>query len=164
MHDVPACVTVNGWPPIVRLAVREVVLVFTAALKATAPSPDPVADVVRVIHGAPLNAVHAHPVDERTAMVPVPPALGTAWLAGDTAYVHDAAACVTVIGLPATVRVATLELVVVFAVALKVTWPAPVPLVPDPIGSHDALLLADQAQPAGAVTEIDPAPPAAAKD
>ena len=146
MHDVPACVTVNGWPPIVRLPVREVVLVFAAALKATAPSPDPLADVVRVIHGAPLNAVHPHPVDERTAIV------------------HDAAACVTIIGLPATVRVATLELVVVFTVALKVTWPAPVPLVPDPIGSQDALLLADQAQPAGAVTEIDPAPPAAAKD
>ena len=158
----PGCVTVNGWPPIVRLPVREVVLVFAAALKATEPSPDPLADEVTVIHGAPLDAVHAHPVAERTAMVPVPPALGTVWLPGDMAYVQDAAACVTAIGLPATVRVAILELVVVFAVALKVTWPAPVPLVPDPIGSQDALLLADHAQPAGAVTAIDPAPPAAA--
>jgi hypothetical protein len=45
-----------------------------------------------------------------------------------------------------------------------VTCPLPVPLAPDEIGSHAAVLLADHAHPLGAVMPIDPAPPAAGRD
>ena len=79
----PGCVTAKVWPPIVRLALRVVVQVFAAALKATEPSPDPVAPVVTVSHGAPLEEVQAQPRDEITAITPVPPALGTVCPAGE---------------------------------------------------------------------------------
>jgi hypothetical protein len=78
VHEVPGCVTVNVCPPIVRLPVRAVVLVFAAALKLTAPSPDPLAPAVTVIQGAPLDAIQAHPTPEVTAIDPTPPELATA--------------------------------------------------------------------------------------
>jgi hypothetical protein len=52
----------------------------------------------------------------------------------------------------------------VVAAALYCTSPLPVPLAPDAIVSHGALLAAVQAQPAGAVTATRPVPPAAGCD
>jgi hypothetical protein len=49
----------------------------------------------------------------------------------------------------------------VLAAAAKVTDPLPLPLVPDVMVSHNALLAAAQGHPAPAVTAIGaPAPPA----
>ena len=49
----------------------------------------------------------------------------------------------------------------VLAAALNATGPVPLPLAPDVTVSHAALLLAVHAQPLGAVTVTEPAPPAA---
>ena len=52
----------------------------------------------------------------------------------------------------------------VVAAALYCTSPVPLPLAPDVIVSHDALLDAVQAQPAPVVTATRPVPPAAGWD
>ena len=48
---------------------------LAAAWNVTEPSPEPVAPWVTVIHGTPADDVHAHPSDEITAIMPVPPLL-----------------------------------------------------------------------------------------
>jgi hypothetical protein len=68
---------------------------------------------------------------------------------------------VTVKVWPATVNVAVRALVVVLAAAAKATTAAPLPAAPDVTVSQPALLVAVQAQPAGAVTVTEPEPPAA---
>jgi len=73
--------------------------------------------------------------------------------------VQDVPACVTVNVCPATVSVPVRELVPVFAAALKVTDPLPVPLAPAVTVSQVAVLVAVQVQPAAAVTAVDPDPP-----
>ena len=62
---------------------------------------------------------------------------------------------------PAIVSVPVRELVPVFAVALKLTEPLPVPEAPPVTVSHPSLLVADHEQPAAAVTADVLAPPAA---
>jgi hypothetical protein len=47
---------------------------------------------------------------------------------------------------------------------VKFTVPLPLPLPPDVIEIHDAVLLAFQSQPAGAVTATAPLPPDGATD
>jgi hypothetical protein len=73
--------------------------------------------------------------------------------------VHVSAACVTVTGTPAIVRVPVLELVDVFAVTEKVTVPLPVPADPAVMVIHEALLVAVQAQPDPTVTPALNDPP-----
>jgi hypothetical protein len=52
-----------------------------------------------------------------------------------------------------------------FAAALKLTGPLPLPVAPLVTVSHDVSLLTPvQAQPPGAVTVVDPVPPAATMD
>src|SRR5215208_4682124 len=51
-----------------------------------------------------------------------------------------------------------------FAAAVKDTVPLPLPCALPPIVIHATLLAADHAQPAGAVTPIDPVPPVASKN
>jgi hypothetical protein len=85
VHAVPGCVTVNVWPPIDSVPARVVVVALAAAEKVTAPSPDPLAPAVTVSHGAPLDAVHAQPVADMTAIDPDPPGLGTVCVAGEIA-------------------------------------------------------------------------------
>ena len=78
---------------------------------------------------------------------------------------HDAAASVTLNVCPPMVNVPVRCDVFGLALALKFTVPLPLPLVPLVIVSQeDALLLAVQLQPPGAVTLVDPVPPAAAND
>ena len=62
--------------------------------------------------------------------------------------------CVTVTVWPATVRVPTRWAVDVFAVALKVTVPFPLPLAPPVTVSQPALLVAVHAHPGPAVTPV----------
>ena len=68
---------------------------------------------------------------------------------------------VTVKVWPATVSVAVRDAVVVFAAALNVTGPVPLPLVPAVTVTHAAVLAAVHAHPVGAVTVTEPEPPAA---
>jgi hypothetical protein len=75
--------------------------------------------------------------------------------------VHAAAACVTVNVCPAMLSVPVRTDVAVFAVAAKLTVPFPLPGVPPVIDSHDAALVAVQAQPALALTPTAPVAAAA---
>jgi hypothetical protein len=59
---------------------------------------------------------------------------------------------------PAIVSVPVRELVSVFASALNVTEPLPVPVVPAVTVSQPTLLVADHEQPAPAVTAVVPVP------
>ena len=142
---------------------REVVVPFVAALKVTVPLPEPPGLLVTAIQLAPLLAVHVHPAAAVTENDPVPPAAGTAWLTGDTAYEHEGAAAWLIVKVcPPTPMVPLRELVVVFAAALKATLPLPEPLAPLVRVIQLAPLLAVQVHPDAAVTENDPVPPAAA--
>jgi hypothetical protein len=61
----PACVTVTVCPATVTVPVRALELVFAATVSVTVPPPLPDAGLT-VIHDAPLDAVHAHPVPAAT--------------------------------------------------------------------------------------------------
>jgi hypothetical protein len=67
VHGAPACVSVNVWPAMVRVPVRDVVLVLAATLYPTVPLALPLAPEVIVIQLALLTAVHVHPVPALTA-------------------------------------------------------------------------------------------------
>lgn len=66
-----ACVTVNGCPAIVSVAVRAVAKVFAAIAYATFPLPLPAAPEVTVNQPESLAAVHAQPAVADTITVPV---------------------------------------------------------------------------------------------
>src|SRR2546425_5184302 len=74
-----------------------------------------------------------------------------------------AALCVMVKGWPAICRVPILT-EPVFAATLKLTEPFPLPVAPEPIVTHGALLTAVQLQPDPAVTFTEPVPTAAEND
>ncbi len=76
----------------------------------------------------------------------------TVRLVGASVTSHAAPACVTVKVCPPTLSVPVLACAVVFAAAVNVTEPLPVPLAPPVTDSHAAGVLAVHAQPAGAVT------------
>ena len=71
-------------------------------------------------------------------------------------------ALATVGDCPPTDTVATRAVVVALTATLYDTVPFPLPLAPDVMVSQPALLPAAHAQPVGAVTFTDPAPPAVA--
>jgi hypothetical protein len=73
VHDAPAWVIVNVWPPAVIVPVRADVLGFAATLKVTAPLPEPLDPLVIVIQLAESVAVHAQPLPAVTLKDPVPP-------------------------------------------------------------------------------------------
>jgi hypothetical protein len=153
--------TVKVAPAIVKVPLRAAVVVFAAALMPTVPLPLPLAPDVTLNHVSLLAAVHGQPVPAVTLTVPVPPAAVIAWLVGLIAYVHAAAAWLTVKVAPAIVKVPLREVVAVFAAALIPTVPLPLPLAPEVTLSHVSLLAAVHAQPAPAVTPTLPVPPAA---
>ena len=97
--------------------------------------------------------------------VPAPPPAPIDWLVGLIAYEQTvAAAWLTVNVRPAMVRVPS-RAPPVFAATLKETPPFPLPLAPDVMVSHPALLVAVQLHPAALVTLTDvPAPPPAPID
>ena len=88
----PGCVTLKLWPAIVKVPVRELVLLLAVALNATVPLPLPLAPPVTVNQDLLLTPVHAHPAGDVTPVEPVPPFAGTEPLVGAIAYVHDNAA------------------------------------------------------------------------
>ena len=94
-----------------------------------------------------------------TATFNDPPVAGMGCCSGAIAAVQPSA-WLTVKVWPAMVRLPERG-PPVFAAAVKVTAPFPVPVAPSVIESHDALLVDVQPHPAGAETFTDPFPPAA---
>jgi hypothetical protein len=166
-HAGAAWLTVKVRPAMIIVPLRAAP-VFAVTLNPTDPFPLPLAPEVTLIHDALLAAVHPHPllVDTLTGL-PAPAGASSDWLVGLIEYTHEAAggaAWLTVKVWPATVSV-PLRAAPVFAATLNSTEPGPLPLVPDVMLSHDALLLAVQLQPL--VVEIVtglPGPAAAAAD
>jgi len=160
---------VTAWLATVSVDVRADVAVFGATAYVTVPLPAPLAPELIVIQATPDDADHAHPAGAVTAAVPTPPPNSAENDVGETAYVHAggggaAAAWVTVTVSPAMESVPVLALLEVLAAAANCTLPLPAPDAFPVTVSHDALLTAVQAHPAGAVTAIVALPPAAAID
>ncbi len=130
------------------VAVREVVLVFWAALKPNGPPPVPLAPDVMVSQVAGLVAVQAQPDVVVTVPLAEPPDAVNDRVVGDTEKEQGAPAWVTVTTFPAMVSAPDRDVVEALAEAEKVTEPLPLPLPP----------LADR-QPAGGAGG-DPGAPA----
>src|SRR5690349_8817248 len=131
--------------------------VLAEAVTPTVPFPLPLAPDAIVSHGVLLEAVHAQPAPAVTLTFDDPPAAGIVRLAGANPN-EQPLPWVTVKVCPAIVSVAERDPPVV-AAALYATVPLPVPLAPDVIVSHDALLVAVQAHPAALVSATLPVPP-----
>jgi hypothetical protein len=116
-----------------------------------------------VAHVTGLETVHVHPAVVVTEIVPVPPEAGRLIEAGLTVNTQGAA-CVTVKAFPPIVSVALRDAVVELAATVNPTLPLPLPEAPLEIVTHEAALVADQAQPAVVVSDTVPLPPAAATD
>ena len=81
---------------------------------------------------------------------------------GEIENEHPAGSCATVNVWFPMVSVPVRGFVVALAAAVKATEPSPLPVPPLVIVSHvGSLLTPVHAQPAGAVTAVDPVPPAA---
>jgi hypothetical protein len=113
---------------------------------------------VIVSHGVAPFTVHEQLASVVTAMLPVPPVDGTFALSGEMAKAQPLP-WLTVNVWPAIVIVPDRWPPAV-AGALYCTVPLPVPLAPELIVSHEALLVAVHEQPAPAVTATVPAHPA----
>ena len=92
-HD-PCYVTMNGRPPIVSVTTRGAPT-FGATANWTEPLVLPLAPDVIASHGAPPVAVHEQPLGVVTATVPVPPAIATVKLVGESSTMHAVPDCVT---------------------------------------------------------------------
>lgn len=166
--QVAACVTVNVWPAMVSVPFRAAPE-LAATLKLTFPGPVPLAPEVTVIHGALLDADHAHPdVVDMLTCVPAPPAAATDWLVGLIEKEHVGAtwfvAWFTVIVWLAIESEPT-RAISVLAATENVTLPLPLPLVPETIVSHGTLLVAVHVHPCVVATAIGaPVPPLAPTD
>lgn len=115
-----------------------------------------------MIHdGLSVDADQLHPVPAVTETDRAPPSAGSDCVVGDTEKEHGATPfCVTDTVRPSTVSDVVRGDVVVLGLALSDTDPVPDP-VAAVIDSHEAPLVAVQAQPAGDVTTTDDVPPAA---
>jgi hypothetical protein len=160
VHVAAACVTRNVRPPMVRFPVRDVDAGFCCQANVIVAGPVPTLGEA-VSQLALLVTVHVQPASVVTFTDPLPPAEPTFWDVRLSVYVHVAAACVTVNVRPPIVRVAVRLEGAVFAAAVKLTDPDPVPLAGDTV-THVALLEAVHAHPASEVRPTLPVPPAAA--
>ena len=159
VHETPDWVTVTVCPATVTVALREDVEVLAAAVAVTVPLPEPLPPVPIVSHVALLEAVHAQPDATVTPTEPLPPAATMFCVAGESATLQGAPACVTVTDWPPTVTVALRDTLDVLAVAVSVIVPLPEPLAPLVIDSHDALSDAVHVQPEPAVSVRVAVPP-----
>jgi hypothetical protein len=160
-HDGLGSVTMKLLPAIDSVALRSALVVFPAAVKLTVPGPVRFVPFEIVTHAAPLDALHVHPAVVVTVIVPVPPAAPSAWLPGEIANEHGAAAWSSVKVCPPTVIVPVRAIVAVLAATAYDTEPLPAPDAPAVIVIHASLLAAVQPHPIAAVTVTVPAAPAA---
>jgi hypothetical protein len=142
--------------------VRELPLGLAATLSVTVPSPVPEAGLT-VIQEAPLDAVQSQPAVAVTATLDVPAPAATESVVGAAENEHAVPAWVTVMVWPATVAVPVRALALELAATLSVTAPSPLPEAGLTV-IHDALLVAVQAQPPGAVTATLEVPASASTD
>ncbi len=147
MH--PACATVTVFPATVNVPVRAM-LVFAGTLNVTLPLP--LAPDTIEIQVALLVAVQLHPGADTVMDELVTPVMGTDTLVGFTEVAQPA--CVTVMLWPAT-ESAPVRAAPVLDAMLNETLALPVPLCAPVMEIHNALLVADQLQPAGAVNEME---------
>jgi hypothetical protein len=134
--------------------------VFSATWNWTIPFPVPL--VPSVIVSQDVAAVADQPQSAGLVTVTgaaVPPDAGAAWLVGSIVETH-APAWMTVNVWPAIVAVPARD-VPAFAAAITVTAPLPIPAFVSPTVSHDALLVAVQAQPSVVCTATEVLPPSA---
>src|SRR5436190_1204908 len=143
-----ACVMVTGCPAIVRVPVLVAAVVLAATLNVVVPLPVPFAPDRIDIQVTLLTAVHAHPADAETeTVVLAAPPEGADALVGATVYEQEAADWVTVMFWPATVNV-PVRSAPLFTAAVNPTDPSPLPVAPDVMDSHAALLAAVHVHPA----------------
>ena len=145
----PTCATVTVFPATVSVPVRAK-LVFAGTLNLTLPLPLPLAPDTIEIQVALLVAVQLHPGADTVMDELVTPVMGTETLVRSTEVAQPA--CVTVTLWPAT-ESAPIRAAPVLDAILNETLALPVPLFAPVMEIHNALLLADQSQPAGAVNE-----------
>lgn len=119
MQGAPGWLTVNVWPPMVRVPVRATP-VLAATLYPTVPFPVPLAPDVMVIHVTFAVATQLQlPVLAVTATVPVVPAdVVRSTDTGEIVIVQDAAACVTVKVCPPIVNVPVRDVALVLGSTL----------------------------------------------
>jgi hypothetical protein len=119
---------------------------------------------VTVIHDVLLTAVQAQPLGAETVTVSVPPVDVKVCDVGETVSLQVTPAWVTVKVTPPIVSVPVRFVPAVLAAAVKLTVPFPDPDAPAVIVNQLSLLVAVHEQPVGAVTDVEPVPPAAAID
>lgn len=159
------CETVNDRPAMVTVPLRGDAAGLACTLNATLPLPEPLAPPVTLSHDALLTAVQPQPPGATTLVDTAPPAAADDCDDDDRSNEHEAPACVTVNAWPPIVSVPVRAADDALAAALNDTVPLPLPLAAPAIDSHDpAFDDAVQAQPAGAVTEVEPLPPPGATD
>jgi len=132
--------------------------VVAATLYPTSPLPLPLAPDAIVIQDTLLAAVHAQPAPAVTETVPSAPDAGTDRVSGEIAKVQPCP-CTTVTVWPATAIVPDRDGPLVDA-AVNVTVPDPLPVAPEVMVIHEALLALVHAHPPPAVTATLPLPPA----
>src|SRR5207237_214133 len=130
-----------------------------AAVIVAVPGPVLLAPAVTVIHESLVDAVHVQPAATVTLMVRVPPLASTLILSGETLKLQPGD-CVTVTVCPAIVTVLVRDGPFV-AATVKVTVPAPLPLVAEDVAMLESLLAAVQVQTAAALTFTERVPPLA---
>ena len=160
----PASLTVNVRPPTVRVPLRGVVEEFAVALNPTVPGPEPDPPDVTVSQPLLLVALHPHPAGAVMVRIPVPPVPATDCDVGEMSNVHGMPVCVTLNVLLPIVTDPLRVVMPVYAAALTVTVPGPVPGDPAVTVIQDELLVAVQPQPAGDVTVMLALPPADVND
>ena len=123
------------------------------------PFPLPLAPPLIEIQDALLLAVQAQPVVAVTVTVPLPPAAVAFAEGAEIVGTHGVPGWVTVKVAPAIVSVPLRLVLPGLAPAVKVTVPEPVPLAPELMVIHPALLTAVHTHPFAAVTVLLPEPP-----
>ena len=141
-------------PAIVRVPVRDEAPVFVAMEKVTVPLPFPLTPDVMLSHEVLLVAVHVQPAAAVTLVLLVLAAAAGFSAVGETVMAQGGSvpAWVTVTVWPAMVKVPVRGDVAVLAAMEKATAPFPLPLPPEVMVSHGALLVAVQLHPPPVVT------------
>jgi hypothetical protein len=147
----PACATVTVFPATVSVPVRAR-LVFAGTLNLTLPLPLPLAPDTIEIQVALLVAVQSQPGAATMMVEFVTPVMGTETLVGVTEVAQPA--CVTVTLWPEMESV-PVRAAPVLGATLNEILALPVALFAPVMEIHNALLLADQPHPAGAVNETE---------